>query len=153
MKKITTKKILAYICAAAVFATSISVNSLTVQAESLTIEETTEEETTEEITTEEELFDEDVVLEAEVNGVVVKATAKAGVLPENAVLDVKEIYTTKAMEQAIEGEVSEEEAIEQILSYDITIYADGIAIQPSEGAVAITFEGIAIADEQQASLA
>ena len=153
MKKITTKKILAYICAAAVFATSISVNSLTVQAESLTIEETTEEETTEEITTEEELFEEDVVLEAEVNGVVVKATAKAGVLPGNAVLDVKEIYTTKAMEQAIEGEVSEEEAIEQILSYDITIYADGIAIQPSEGAVAITFEGIAIADEQQASLA
>jgi len=93
-----------------------------------------------------------VRLTQELNGVRIVATAEAGVLPENAVLDAVEITTTKAIETAVEGTVAATEEVEEIKSYDIKITSNGEEVQPEDGAVSITFEGIAVAADEKAAV-
>lgn len=94
----------------------------------------------------------EIRLEKEMNGILVVATAKAGVLPENAVLDVQEITTTKAIEMAVEGTVTTTEEVQEIKSFDIKIWSDGQEVQPEDGTVSITFEGIVLAADEKASV-
>lgn len=93
-----------------------------------------------------------VRLTIEINGVRIVATADAGVLPEDAELKVEEITTTKAIERAVEGTVTTAEEVQEIKSYDIRIMSKGEEIQPEDGTVSITFEGIQVESHEKVAV-
>ena len=73
---------------------------------------------------------ETITLSATVDTIRIVAKAEQGVLPENAILQVEEIITTEAIENAVEDTITSMEKIQEIKSYAIKILSDVIEVQP-----------------------
>ncbi len=107
-----------------------------------------EESDSEDEDSEEEEFEEDKPFSETktVGGVRITLTAEAGVLPEGAYFEAVEITNSsdiKAIESAVESELSDEQIITKVKAFDITIFdAQNQEIQPAGGSVKITFDDV-----------
>ncbi len=99
----------------------------------------------------------------EIDGINIVASADAGVLPNDAYLDVKKVSSGKeaAIGDMIDDQLGEEQEVDSTFSYDINIRSESCVtddnpkgyVQPEDGnTVSVTFESIAAAQDDSLSL-
>ena len=99
----------------------------------------------------------------EMDGINIVASAEAGVLPNDAYLDVKKVSSGKeaAIGDMIDEQLGEEQEVDSTFSYDINIRSESCVtddnpkgyVQPEDGkTVSVTFESIEAAQDDSLSL-
>ncbi len=94
---------------------------------------------------------ENVVLTQSIEGVEIKLTAKAGVLKDSTVLNVKKV-NSKAIESTIKKSLNKDMKLENVLAYDITLLVDGKEVQP-DGDVKVEFSKLPFSKEKNKEVA
>lgn len=91
------------------------------------------------------------------NGVKITLYAKAGVLPNDAELQVSEIRSDleEKITEAIDEDTGASVDVVKTISYDIKIYSESVGdyVQPEDGTVRVTFEEINEASDEEIALA
>ncbi|MCR5669548.1 MAG: hypothetical protein K6G10_00940, partial [Butyrivibrio sp.] len=93
--------------------------------------------------------------EREVDGILVSLYAVPGVLPADAVLEVKRMENKEdEIAEVIEDELPKGQTVEETISFDISIYSpsEGKNVQPEEGTVNVTFTDIRQAQDEDLAL-
>ena len=80
--------------------------------------------------------------------VLITVTAEPGVLKPGTELNVKRVSASMAAE-AIEGTLNENQSVEEVLAFDITLLVDGEEVQP-DGLVQVSFSNISFVEDAQA---
>ena len=81
------------------------------------------------------------------SGVEVTVTADEGVLEPGTTLNVKKVSTIKATE-AVEDILAENQSVEELVAFDVTLVKDGEEVQPN-GQVNLSFANISFVDQAE----
>ncbi|MCR5657562.1 MAG: hypothetical protein K6G06_08890, partial [Butyrivibrio sp.] len=88
----------------------------------------------------------DFFYETDVDGYHITLSAKAGILPEDTTVEVEQVKEVagQATDELVNDTLEDNEAVFSSAAFNITLYSNGVEIQPEEGTVDVN---IVLADE------